>query len=156
MATYKAITQEEMEAFLFPQGFRRVEVPGAVEFVYAKAYRVHDVPYSLRVYSSVVPAGVVRDVGADSIKVQAVWRESVESKPQLIGTAKRVHRVEGWKENLQARIDGWMELLGPVCQCCKSPTKLRQPKAGQKWKEFYGCVRYPACKGTGVVPTADE
>ena len=74
-----------------------------------------------------------------------------------VGGSKRVHRVKGWKVNLQNRIDNWEELLGPLCPICGAPTVLREPKRGQTWNPFYSCARYRTrgCKGSVRVPAKE-
>ena len=38
--------------------------------------------------------------------------------------------------------------MGPACPCCGSPTVLREPKKGQNWTAFFGCIRFKeGCKG---------
>ena len=34
------------------------------------------------------------------------------------------------------------------CPICGSGMKKREPKNGQAWKAFWGCLKYPTCKGT--------
>lgn len=36
----------------------------------------------------------------------------------------------------------------PSCPECGSVMVLRQPKEGQDWEAFWGCSKYPRCKGT--------
>jgi ssDNA-binding Zn-finger/Zn-ribbon topoisomerase 1 len=36
----------------------------------------------------------------------------------------------------------------PACPDCGAKMVLRRPKPGQDWKAFWGCGRYPSCKGT--------
>jgi len=35
----------------------------------------------------------------------------------------------------------------PYCPECGAQMKLRRPKSGQDWRPFWGCSRYPGCKG---------
>ena len=36
----------------------------------------------------------------------------------------------------------------PTCPICGSPTKLQTAKKGRfAGQQFYGCIRYPQCKG---------
>lgn len=38
---------------------------------------------------------------------------------------------------------------GPICPICHAPTARREPKAGQRWKPFWGCINFKqtGCKG---------
>ncbi len=143
MAHAVAITSSEMNAFLVPQGFKLIPVANTRELVYAK--RVSKT-ISLRVYTSLEADGFSREVGADAIRVVAfTW---FKNAPRMVGGSKRVHRVAGWRQNLQKRLDHWQDMIGPACPLCGLPTNIRQPKAGQTWKAFHGCVSYPDCKGS--------
>ncbi len=148
MAQYTQISQAEMEAHLnvhpelgtpiIPGGFHRISIEGTNEIVYAKIVKPN---VSLRIYSSIV-AGAVRGNGEDAIRVCLFWRKSKDDKPVMIGTSKRVHRVLGWKKNLNERINKWVDMLGPNCKLCDSPTVYRTKH------KFFGCSMYPQCKGS--------
>jgi hypothetical protein len=135
---YTAISLNEMDEFLSPQGFRAVQVEGTTEIVYGKLVGKD---LCLRVYSSVAH-GISRECGKDAIRVALVFRLE-DGKIKGVGRSKRVHRIGTWKKNLQQRLDLWQtELLGPSCPHCKVPTRLRDGKYGA----FWGCINYPACK----------
>ncbi|MHC4413328.1 MAG: topoisomerase DNA-binding C4 zinc finger domain-containing protein [Planctomycetota bacterium] len=36
----------------------------------------------------------------------------------------------------------------PYCPECGGKMKLRKPLAKSSWEPFWGCIRYPNCKGT--------
>ena len=36
----------------------------------------------------------------------------------------------------------------PDCPKCGSAMRLRRPKPRQRWKQFWGCSRFPDCNGT--------
>lgn len=36
----------------------------------------------------------------------------------------------------------------PYCPLCGARMALRRPGKGQDWEPFWGCNRYPHCKGT--------
>ena len=36
----------------------------------------------------------------------------------------------------------------PYCPKCGARMVLRRPEAGQDWEPFWGCNRFPHCKGT--------
>ena len=146
-ATYVNVTVEDVEAFLGPQGFKAIPVERTRELVYAK--RV-DQPrddgrtpnqLSLRVYTGIDPDGNSRDVGADAMRCVLFTRND-EGVVRKVATSKRVHRVAGWRANLQERLDAIAP--GPDCPSCGAPTVLRTSARG----EFYGCSNFPTCRGT--------
>ena len=139
-AHYVSIPELEMRQHLEAQQFKEVKLEGTTEIVYGKIVKPHT---CLRVYTSIAH-GTSRKVGEDAIRVCLVYRLP-EGTIKGIGSDKRVNRVESWKKNLQLRLDKWeLELLGPTCQYCNFPTKLRKGKNGN----FYGCIQYPNCKYT--------
>lgn len=137
MAQYVMIQRQEMVNFLESKGFKLLWFEGVSEMTYGKRVR-HDL--TLRVYTSIVNGGA-REVGADAIRCVLMYR-SEDGKISPIGKSRRVHRVEGWKKNLEARINDWEQALGPDCPKCSAPTVERKGKHGT----FDGCVRYPDCK----------
>lgn len=150
MAQAVQITKQEFEDFLFPQGgFQLLQLEGTTELVYAKLVRQGDKAYSLRIYSSINPTGDSRGVGEDAIRVNCWVKMQFDGETKIFkaGGSKRVHRVMGWRANLQNRIDHWHECIGPVCPECGAPTLKRTPKKGQTWKPFFGCCRFPVCRG---------
>jgi len=145
-AHYHNITQQEMEAFLLPQGFRQIKLPRAIELVYAKIVAPRT---SLRIFTGINPDGNSRSVGEDAIRVQLCWMDdSFTAHP--VGEARRINRVQSWHKNLQERIDQWGESC-PKCPTCGTWMKLRKIRHGptQKVKaEFWGCALFPSCQGT--------
>jgi hypothetical protein len=97
-------------------------------------------------------------VGQDAIRVAVFWRDETDGSIHMVIGDKRVHRVKGWRENLQKRLDRWSEGLGPSCPQCSAPMKLREPKGGAQWAPFYGCLRWkPGKKGCeGVVRSQNK
>ena len=97
MATYCAITQAEMEEVLSEsKGWTRKVQSGSNEFVYS--FTLKSVPGAVvLVYSSITAAGA-RSSGHDAIRVCAVRGDRGYIKSQ------RVHRVQGWRANLQTRV----------------------------------------------------
>lgn len=166
MATYYPITEEEMEDFLLPRGFRRMHMPGVNELVYGK--RVDEppgIPLTLRIFTGIDPFGNSRESGQDAIRVVCYAKKiltpeeamklkeakDVEAKGNAyifkVSGSKRVHRVEGWRKNLSARIEKCVDDLGPPCRKCGYPTIKRAGKFGKDF--FYGCASYPVCNGYG-------
>lgn len=145
MAQYTNITQTEMEEFLIPQGFKAVSLnDSTVELVYGKRIIQDDLQLTLRVYTGINPSGDSRSVGQDAIRVNLFMRTN-EGRIFKIGGSKRVHRVKGWKNNLQSRLDGWIEYLPKhKCDSCGLPMIPRKGPKGQ----FLGCVGFPTCKKT--------
>jgi len=156
MATFYNIPLAEMKAFLEGQGFLPLLLPEAKERVWGKIVRAGDDPNnprltcSLRVYTG-IEGGDSRDVGKDAIRVCLFWRSGPGMLPVMVGGSKRVHRVKGWKKNLQDRIDKWEEAVGPACPACGSPMVARKvKKAGANHgRPFYSCVTWKQtkCKG---------
>lgn len=136
MAEYVNVTQAEMEEFLFPLGFQQITLPGTLELVYAKLIQHNGLVLSLRVYSGINPSGTSRDVGEDAIRADLWWRENKDTAPVRVGSSKRVHRVKGWRKNLQERLDKWLEFAPIRCACCNKPMVARKGPHGP----FYGCV----------------
>lgn len=158
MATYTDISKEEMGQFLEAQGFQLISLEGVWELVWAKIFRTSrsehgvygdgSIAVSMRVYSGINPSGRSRGVGEDAIRVALFWKD--EGEIRKVGGSKRVHRVKGWRKNLQSRIDGWADDLGPACYNCLSPMVLRTPKkGGKKFEPFYGCASWPRTKYKG-------
>lgn len=144
MATYTNITQQEVEDFLLPQGFQQIELEGTYELVYGKRVDTDGLVLSLRVYTGINPNGQSREVGTDAMRCNIFWRNA-EGDLRKVATSKRVHRVAGWKKNLQDRLDGLK--IGQKCSECGSPMVLRKSKNG----EFYGCASFPVCRRTAKV-----
>jgi hypothetical protein len=144
-AQYIDITLSEIEEHLLPQGFKNVnsKLSNTVERVYGKRMDRDGLCLTLRIYTGITPDGHSRAVGEDAIRCYAFWRD-IEGVVHKVGGTKRVHRVRGWKKNLQNRIDSFEEMLGPKCPICKSPMVERKGKTGN----FWGCCTYPICKGT--------
>jgi len=149
MATFTNISEQEMAAYLEGQGFQRLALAGVLELVWGKIFRRGSVAVSMRVYSGINPGGASRDCGKDAIRVALFWKDE-NGEIRKVGGAKRVHRVAGWRKNLQQRVDGWEKILGPACPRCKAPMVLREPKkGGKKFSPFYGCASWPRTKCPG-------
>lgn len=141
-ASYVAITAAEMDAFLASQGFERIELPRTRELVYARRADTGGHALSLRVYTGIEPSGESRDVGADAIRCVIAWRKA-DGTASVVAKAKRVHRVAGWRANLQQRIDT-LTLPTDPCGACGSPMVLRKSARGS----FYGCASFPDCRAS--------
>lgn len=152
MAKFVTIAQNDMHTFLTDRGFTPVEIQGTRELVYGL---IVDKNVCLRVYTSVVPnadnAGVSRDNGQDAIRVLLVTKMK-DGQVKVIGSDRRVHRVEGWKSNLDARIANWRSQLGESCPLCSAPTVHKKSKRF----DFWGCCRFPVCRGSVRVKTENK
>ena len=147
MAHYVNITETEMDQFLAAQGFYRISLEGTVELVYGKRVKQDDLQLTLRVYTGIDPSGHSRDIGTDAIRVHLFMRAKDDRIIKLNGS-KRVHRVAGWKNNLQNRIDNWLEYLPKhKCEKCGLPMVPRKSKRGP----FLGCAGYPNCHNTRAI-----
>ena len=143
MSTYQNITKEDMEGFLCPLGFVPMTLQGVRELVYGRIFRDNGLCVSMRVYTGIEPSGDSRERGKDAIRLELYWRDD-KGTVRRLGGSKRVHRVKGWRDNLKSRIDGWRKAIGEPCPSCRSPMVERDGRNGA----FYGCCRYPECKGT--------
>lgn len=144
MANYVNVTQEDMEELLLPQGFRKLDLDGVRELVYGKRVDRDGLTLTMRVFTGIDPDGNSRDCGSDAMRVNLFWRRPDEKIVNIAGS-KRVHRVAGWKGNLQQRIDTLVP--GPCCPTCSSPMVERKGKNGK----FYGCSDFPNCRGTRAI-----
>ncbi len=149
MAHYTNISQEEMEKFLFPQGFQKITLPNVFELVYGKRVDHNNRKITLRIYTGINQNGNSRPNGEDAIRCTLFWKDG--ENVRKIGGNKRVNRVENWRTNLQSRIDVCHEMLGPDCPMCKMPMVLRDGKHG----DFWGCSGFPDCKKTMQIRNID-
>jgi hypothetical protein len=155
MAQYTDITIQEMAEFLAAQGFQQFgtgkvpPLPKTTEIVFGKLIKYKDKVFSIRVYTGIEPGGHSREVGKDAIRV-TTFGKNPDGTPVPIGGDRRVHRVKGWKKNLQDRIDRATDVLSQtaICSKCGRWMILRTPQKGQKWQPFLGCTGYPECKNS--------
>lgn len=147
MSKYQPINETEMVDFLTAQGFSEIPTPAHQEMVFSKLLVKGQYPICLRVYTSVV-RGEARDCGEDAIRVCLVTKTKDKDDKEAVrgfGKSKRVYRVEGWKKNLQSRIDQWEGMQSPPCPQCSAPMVARKGKNG----EFWGCLNFVhGCKGS--------
>jgi len=147
MSKYVPIPENEMVEFLSAQGFSEIPTPPNQEMVFSKLLVKGQYPICLRVYTSVV-RGEARDCGEDAIRVCLVTKVKDKDQKEAVrgfGKSKRVYRVEGWKKNLQSRIDQWEGMQSPPCPQCSAPMVSRKGKNG----EFWGCLNFiHGCKGS--------
>jgi hypothetical protein len=151
MAHYVNVSAQDMEAFLGPQGFTRLDLgDSTIELVFGKRVDQDGIQLSLRVYTGINPTGESRSVGSDAMRVNIFMRTS-EGRIIKLGGSKRVHRVEGWRANLQQRIDRWVEYMPQHrCEVCGLPMLPRERKGGKG--KFLGCAGYPNCRNTRNIP----
>ena len=151
MAFY-SISQKEMEAFLFPQGFKPLKLPNVVELVYGKIITTQlGVKLSLRIYTAINPNGKSREIGSDAIRIQLYWMYN--DQPRMVGKCQKCLRVTNWKENMTAAIDRQGDADHyQVCPRCKSPMVIREANGG----EFWGCSTYRETKCNGKPPRPGE
>lgn len=145
MAIAVEISRREMHEFLTAQGFKEMMLQGTKERVYGKVVDAKT-PICLRVYTS-VEGESTRGVGEDAIRCVLVTKVGNETK--IIGSDKRVHRVAGWRANLQNRLDNWQDQLGPTCPKCKGMTTRKRSRRGP----FWGCCKYPVCRTVQPIVT---
>lgn len=141
MAIAVTISAADMDSFLTGQGFQPLTIPGTREKVYGKVVdQTKGKEVCLRIYTS-IDGDKSRDKDSDAIRAVLVTR--VGNDTRIVGADRRVHRVAGWRKNLQDRIDGWREQLGPTCPNadCGRFTVYRTSRRGP----FWGCSAYPTC-----------
>ena len=158
MATYYPIPLGEMDEVLRGYRFAPVDLTyrnrPVKEWVYER--RLPRSPnHFVRVYTGVQrygrDAGRSRKVGKDAIRVQVVYRD--EKGETLVSQPKRVHRVEGWRENLQKRMNEISSTLPQVeFDSRGEPMTLRKHKGNY----FWGSRDYPKYKETKRFASEDE
>lgn len=142
MKTYQNITINEMESFLFPLGFQKIEIPNTKEIVFGKRIDKNSIPISMRVYSGIV-GNSSRGCGDDAIRVNA-FAKTTKNEIKKVVTCRRVNRIGTWRKNLESRIREVFEKCpSQICKC-GNPMVVREGKLG----EFLGCSNYPECKET--------
>ena len=134
MATATNITIAEMRRFLrLSMGWHEVQPAGSKEFVFD--WTVNQEPtIVLRVYTSIqLSTGLTRAVGSDAIRVCAV--DLTNDRGYIKST--RVHRVEGWKDNLQARCKTVLdEARKRLAQAPKPQAKIKLNCADELFERF--------------------
>lgn len=156
---YVERSKEELDALLIGKyKFRIVRLDGTAEYVYQRDGV--QIPYSIRVYSSVdVRTGVTRDCGDDAIRVVMVEQATGKAR-KIMGekanasTGTRINRTKNAMVNLEKRVRQYM-LMGTFYRCpkCEGLMAVRENKGnGEK---FLGCLEYPECKGTRPMPDFD-
>lgn len=136
------ITQEEMENFLFDQGFRSICLPNVSELVYAKIVMFYNYTLSLRVYSGINYSGNSRERGTDAIRVGLYYKFEDEIIP--VGKSQRVNRIKTWQKNLQIVIDNSTYEFR-ICPRCNHPMVEKKGKNGL----FWGCATWNKTKCNG-------
>ena len=155
MAEFVFITRTEMTDFLTEQGFQEIKLAGFKEIVMAKVVRPNfecSTKFSLRVYTS-VPDGelVSRTKGRDAIRVVVAARIGARP-PRILGSSRRVHRVENWRGNLQERIDNWERVVAPCAPCSNCGNLMVERENTRDLTKFLGCLNYPSCTNTQSMP----
>jgi hypothetical protein len=143
MAKYVDILPSDMALFLEERGFIHMHLDGVKEYVYGKAVAKN---VTLRVFTSIDPYGT-RECGEDAIRAVLVGKRKDGKIVELL-KLKRVHRVEGWKTNLDKRLSLCYN-SSSNCPKCQAPMAKRKGKYG----EFWGCIEYPECTATRRIGT---
>ena len=151
MSKFYNITQSEIENFLFPQGFEKMNIAGTVELVYGKIYRKSDKQISMRIYTAINPNGQSRDCGSDAIRI--AFFVKINNKVINYKEGSKVLRINTWQKNLQKAIDNW-DSDYKSCPACGNPMILRNGKNG----EFWACSAWPItkCNGRSIKPQVEE
>jgi hypothetical protein len=139
---YTQITYQEFQQVMTEQGFKENGFNIAGEYVFDKHVEYNGVWFYIRVYSSVDKrTNKTRNVGTDAIRVILLTDDG-----KTLRGNKRVNRVETWKENLQKRLDNWINVT-ELCPQCGFPLRNRKGKYG----DFIGCSAFPKCGFTKKV-----
>ena len=135
MTRFVTVTAEDMDVFLVKRGFTPMALAGVREAVYG---RVMGNGYILAVFTG-IEDGVSRRKGKDAMRVALIHSGKV------LTTMPHVKRLATWRENLTDRFRNWKTMAGEKpCPLCGGLTLMRRSKRGQ----FYGCARFPECRGT--------
>ncbi len=135
MSRFFAVTGQEMDEFLTKRGFVKLVLAGVNETVYG---RQMGNGYTLAVFTG-VEDGVSRKSGDDAIRV------SLMHSGRVLTSLPHVKRLKTWRENLTERFRDWKSMACELpCPLCGGLLLLRKSKRGK----FYGCAKYPTCKGT--------
>ncbi|MFW9910063.1 MAG: hypothetical protein ACFFEF_16020 [Candidatus Thorarchaeota archaeon] len=131
------ITQDEFERVLAKYKPKRIKPKGVFEAVYK-------IPLpnglSIWIYSTInIHTGVSREKGADAIKTVLMYNDT-----KIIQTTSKTLRVESWKENLTAKLDGLISIVTEYRDPQGHPLLKKKKKEGKGI--FYGCALYPECK----------
>jgi len=152
------VTLAEIEAFLAPQGFKRVNTKKfkaddrTVEIVFAKRVDQDGLCLSLRIYTGINPTGESRGSGEDAIRVALWMRRPSDGYPVEVGGSKKVLRIQTWAKNLQERLDSWLDYMPKErCPDCDHPLIPKQTRDLKR--RFLGCSNYPNCRFTRNIPT---
>ena len=142
MAHAVQISRDEMVYFLAQRGFSQISLEGVNEEVWGE----REGPLSVRVFTT-IEGEASRVKGSDSIRVALVWRDPYTKTVVPVGRSKRVHRVAGWKANLDQRLNEWKSLLGQPCPKCGCPTVIRRVGKGEnRGRRFWGCASWARSK----------
>jgi len=151
MAEFYSVSLEEMDAFLRPMRFQPVDLTyrrsPVKEWVYQRPVPSR-ANHFVRVYTGINRYGQQqnqsRGVGKDAIRVQVIYRDEAGFET-LVTQPKRVHRVQGWADNLANRLEEINRTRPQVAFDSRGkPMTLRKGKTG--W--FWGSSDYPRYKET--------
>lgn len=114
----------------------------------------------VRVYTTLTEgASSLRACDSDAMRVVIGVEHGGRFRP--LGKSRKVLRTApttlSESERPQACLDRLVEAIRdqykavrqvPECPQCGSPMALRQPKRGQDFRPFFGCVDFPHCRGS--------
>lgn len=114
----------------------------------------------VRVYTTLTHgASRLRECDSDAMRVVVGVERLGKFKP--LGKSRKILRTAPAglpeSERPHACLDRLVEAIRdqykavrqvPECPQCGSPMALRQPKKGQDFRPFFGCVDFPRCKGS--------
>lgn len=145
---YTQITINEFKDFLKPElGWKYTIPEGSKE--QAASLRIHEGLW-VRVWTSITVTRA-RDCGKDAIRV--VIYQNYDGTFLPVKKYPIVTRQQNWKKHLESRLEEAMTWEPEEdCPVCGAAMMIRKPKKKAKWQPFWGCVRYPNCKGSKNIP----
>jgi DNA helicase-2/ATP-dependent DNA helicase PcrA len=150
---YTEIWVGEFAALLKPLGFTEAfaaDNPSMNQIVFERPFQAEGGTTFIKIYTS-IPLGEksTREVGEDSIKVAAVFFDASSQKTKpLHRKLPYACRTRGWRVTLLTRIEEVAARLIVKCPRCGAPMAERKKQEGMTTSTFFGCVRYPDCRGT--------
>lgn len=152
-AEYTPITRQEMQELVdsfkrAPTSMRAQQERSEIYYDWALRPTKEGPVLAVRLYTS-IPANAdeARACGEDALRVVIVRSPNTAKAERILFTLPRVHRTQGWRENLRERLRlAWCLITkGPVCPACGARCAPARKKATGEL--FWSCTRFPTCRG---------
>lgn len=138
MSTYVKWAKEDIVPTLEIAGFKIIELPRTNELVFERDVD-RALSIKIRIYSS-ISGNAVRNKGKDAARVVLMYGD------KAVWKSKRVHRTQGFLENLLKRCrEAYASVCQERCPQCNAPMILRHQKKDDT-KKFWGCANFPLCR----------